>query len=114
MLDALSRLNQGTYERFGDPETQTRISQYEMAFRMQSSVPDLADISGESQATLDLYGKDVSRPGASRKARSWPAGYSSAVCASSKSSTVVGISTVACQRISPRNAKIPNRRAPRC
>jgi uncharacterized protein (DUF1501 family) len=49
--------------RFGDPETETRISQYEMAFRMQASVPELADLSGESQATLDLYGKDVSRAG---------------------------------------------------
>jgi hypothetical protein len=63
MLDALSKLNQRTYERFGDPETQTRIAQYEMAFRMQTSVPQLADLSGESQATLDMYGKDVSRPG---------------------------------------------------
>ncbi|MFZ4766925.1 MAG: DUF1501 domain-containing protein [Roseimicrobium sp.] len=63
MLDALNKLNHQTYERFGDPETQTRISQYEMAFRMQASVPELADISGESQATLDMYGKDVSRPG---------------------------------------------------
>jgi hypothetical protein len=63
MLDALNKLNQQTYERFGDPETQTRIAQYEMAFRMQTSVPELADISGESQATLDMYGKDVHRPG---------------------------------------------------
>ena len=52
MLDALSKLNQQTYERFGDPETQTRIAQYEMAFRMQTSVPELTDISGESQAGL--------------------------------------------------------------
>jgi hypothetical protein len=63
MLNALNRLNQTTFERFGDPETQTRIAQYEMAFRMQSSVPELADLSGESQATLDLYGSDVNRPG---------------------------------------------------
>ncbi len=62
-LNALNRLNQITIERFGDPETQTRIAQYEMAFRMQSSVPELADLSGESQATLDLYGSDVNRPG---------------------------------------------------
>src|SRR6185369_814823 len=41
MLDALAQLNQRTAERFGDPETQTRIAQYEMAFRMQSSVPEL-------------------------------------------------------------------------
>ena len=63
MLDALNKLNQQNYERFGDPETQTRIAQYEMAFRMQSSVPQLADLSGETQATLDMYGKDVARPG---------------------------------------------------
>jgi len=63
MLDALNKLNQQTFERFGDPETQTRIAQYEMAFRMQSSVPELTDLTGESKATLDMYGPDVSRPG---------------------------------------------------
>lgn len=63
MLDALNRLNQQTYERFGDPETQTRISQYEMAFRMQTSVPELTDLSGESKATLEMYGPDVMKPG---------------------------------------------------
>lgn len=63
MLDALQALNQKTMQRFGDPETQTRISQYEMAFRMQSSVPDLTRIEDESAATLELYGPDVSKPG---------------------------------------------------
>ncbi len=63
MLDALNRLNQKTHERFGDPETQTRIAQYEMAFRMQSSVPELTDLSGESKATLEMYGPDVEKPG---------------------------------------------------
>ncbi|HEV7403608.1 MAG TPA: DUF1501 domain-containing protein [Chthoniobacteraceae bacterium] len=63
MLDALNTLNQGSFARFGDPETQTRISQYEMAFRMQSSVPELVDIAGETQETLDLYGPDVKKPG---------------------------------------------------
>lgn len=63
MLDALHKLNEGSFERFGDPETQTRISQYEMAFRMQASVPELADIGGESKETLDLYGPDVQKPG---------------------------------------------------
>ena len=51
------------YERFGDPEIQTRISQYEMAFRMQASVPELTDLGSESQATLDLYGPEVKKPG---------------------------------------------------
>ena len=63
MLDALNTLNQRGHERFGDPETLTRIAQYEMAFRMQSSVPDLVDFQGESKATLDLYGDDVKKPG---------------------------------------------------
>ena len=48
---------------FGDPETQTRIAQYEMAFRMQTSVPELTDLSKEPQATLDLYGPEVKKPG---------------------------------------------------
>ena len=63
MLDALGQLNQRGFDKFGDPEIQTRIAQYEMAFRMQSSVPDLVDLSHESQATLDLYGADVKRSG---------------------------------------------------
>ncbi len=63
MLDALGRLNAQGFERFGDPEIQTRIAQYEMAFRMQSSVPELTDLSGESTETLDLYGPEVKRTG---------------------------------------------------
>ncbi|MFM1941520.1 MAG: hypothetical protein RI897_502 [Verrucomicrobiota bacterium] len=63
MLDHLEKFNQRTLESFGDPETQTRIDQYEMAFRMQSSVPELTDISGESKATLDMYGPDVEKAG---------------------------------------------------
>ena len=63
MLDALKRLNARSFERLGDPEIQTRIAQYEMAFRMQRSVPELTDLSGESAATLELYGPDVKRTG---------------------------------------------------
>jgi hypothetical protein len=63
MLDSLGRLNQRTFDAVGDPETQARISQYEMAFRMQASVPDLMNISQESRRTLDLYGPEVNRPG---------------------------------------------------
>ena len=63
MLDSLGKLNEQTYTRFGDPETQTRIAQYEMAFRMQTSVPELADVSGESKETLEMYGSDVQKPG---------------------------------------------------
>lgn len=63
MLDALGKLNAKTFENFGDPETQTRITQYEMAFRMQTSVPELADLSAESEQTLEMYGPDVEKPG---------------------------------------------------
>ena len=63
MLDGLSALNQKHYEEVGDPETHARIAQYEMAFRMQSSVPDLTDLSDEPQHILDMYGPDVTRPG---------------------------------------------------
>jgi hypothetical protein len=63
MLDGLAKLNARTAEQFGDPETRTRITQYEMAFRMQSSVPDLVDLSKESKATLEAYGPGVNEQG---------------------------------------------------
>ncbi|MFK7822442.1 MAG: DUF1501 domain-containing protein [Planctomycetaceae bacterium] len=63
MLDALNQLNQRNYQRLGDPETLTRIAQYEMAFRMQASVPELTDLSGESKETLEMYGPNVQKSG---------------------------------------------------
>jgi hypothetical protein len=63
MLDALAELNQRSFQQLGDPEIQTRIAQYEMAFRMQTSVPELTDLRNESRATLDLYGPEVLKPG---------------------------------------------------
>ncbi len=62
-LDRIAALNNRHFEQVGDPEIQTRIAQYEMAFRMQTSVPDLLDVSHESQSVLDMYGPDVKRPG---------------------------------------------------
>ncbi len=62
-LDDLSALNGLKEEEFGDPETSTRISQYEMAYRMQTSVPELADLSDEPESTFDLYGPDSREPG---------------------------------------------------
>jgi hypothetical protein len=62
-LDGLQALNERTLARIGDPETRTRIAQYEMAFRMQSSVPDLTNIASESESTLALYGDDVKNSG---------------------------------------------------
>ena len=61
-LDSVRALNELNYKQVGDPETHTRIQQYELAFRMQSSVPELTDLSQESQATLDLYGDAVTKP----------------------------------------------------
>jgi hypothetical protein len=62
-LDEIAALNQQRHGVLGDPEIQTRIAQYELAFRMQTSVPDLMDFSKEPQHVLDLYGPDVKRPG---------------------------------------------------
>src|SRR5579871_6822010 len=63
MLDALARLNQKQLDEIADPETQARIAQYEMAFRMQSSVPELMDLSREPKHVMDMYGPDVHKPG---------------------------------------------------
>jgi len=63
MLDALGRLNDFHFHALGAPESIVRTAQYELAFRMQSSLPSLADLKGESPATLGLYGEDVNTPG---------------------------------------------------
>jgi hypothetical protein len=63
MLDDLAALNEARRAEVGDPEISTRIAQYELAFRMQSSAPELTDLSGESESTLELYGPDVRKPG---------------------------------------------------
>jgi hypothetical protein len=62
-LEAVSALNERLYQEVGDPEIQSRIAQYEMAFQMQSSVPDLTDVSSETEATFQLYGDDARRSG---------------------------------------------------
>src|SRR5262249_11102893 len=58
MLDAAGELNRLAADSFGDPEINTRIAQYEMAYRMQSAVPELTDLSKEPKETLELYGID--------------------------------------------------------
>ena len=63
MLDGLGELNKLRLAEDGDPEIQTRIAQYEMAFRMQASVPELTDVSKEPDRVLDAYGPDVRKPG---------------------------------------------------
>ena len=63
MLDSLATLNQKHMAEIGDPEIATTIAQQEMAFRMQSSVPELTDISDETQETLEMYGPEVNKAG---------------------------------------------------
>jgi len=63
MLDDLAKLNELNLEKFSDPEISTRIAQYELAFRMQSSVPELTDVSQEPEHTFRLYGEAAKKPG---------------------------------------------------
>jgi hypothetical protein len=63
MLDDLADLNRHHHDTTGDPEILTRIAQYELAYRMQASVPELTDLSREPKSILDLYGPDVHKPG---------------------------------------------------
>jgi Protein of unknown function (DUF1501) len=63
MLDGLAELNQQKLQDYGDPEIAARIAQYEMAYKMQASVPELTDLSGEPKHILDMYGPDVHRQG---------------------------------------------------
>ncbi len=63
MLDAVSEINRLRSQEFGDPEIETRIAQYEMAYRMQASVPELMDLSGEPEHVFERYGPDSRKPG---------------------------------------------------
>jgi hypothetical protein len=62
-LTTLEQLNQRRFDAVGDPEIQTRIAQYELAARMQTSVPELADVAGEPESTFALYGDEARKPG---------------------------------------------------
>ena len=62
-IDDLAALNETKLQDYGDPEISTRIAQYEMAYRMQASVPELTDLSKESESTFELYGPDSRKPG---------------------------------------------------
>jgi len=62
-LDDLGKLNELNYKQYQDPEIETRISQYEMAYKMQTSVPELADFSKEPDSTFEMYGPDARKPG---------------------------------------------------
>jgi hypothetical protein len=63
MLDAVAKLNTMRHEAYGDPEIETRIAQYEMAYRMQTSVPELMDLSKEPDSVFEMYGPESRKPG---------------------------------------------------
>ena len=63
LLDAIRAINEERVATLGDPEIDTRIAQYELAYRMQASVLELMDLSNEPQSTFDLYGEAARRPG---------------------------------------------------
>ncbi len=63
MLDYLNQLNHVQESAYGDPEIENRMAQYEMAYRMQTSVPEVMDVTGESEEVFDLYGPDSRNPG---------------------------------------------------
>jgi hypothetical protein len=63
MLDAVAKLNKMKHDAYGDPEIETRVAQYEMAYRMQTSVPELMDLSKEPDRTFDMYGPESRKPG---------------------------------------------------
>ena len=63
MLDRIAMINESQFQELGDPEIRTRIAQYEMAFRMQASVPELVDLSDEPESTFELYGPESKKAG---------------------------------------------------
>ncbi|MBL0133660.1 MAG: DUF1501 domain-containing protein [Chitinophagaceae bacterium] len=63
MLDKIAAINQQSYEEFGDPEINTKIQQYEMAYRMQTAVPDITDVTKEPESIVKMYGPDCLVPG---------------------------------------------------
>ena len=93
-LDGLRALNEMNYKLVGDPETHTRIEQYELAFRMQSSVPELTDhhATSPSRPTRSTARRRRSRA-PSPTLRCWPGGWSSGACGSSRSTTTTGTRT---------------------
>ena len=91
VVDAVNQLNREQLHGVGDPEIATRISQYEMAYRMQSSVPELQDLSKESSQTLEAYGLK-SEAMASPTTACLPVGWSNGVSASFNCSIRMGSS----------------------
>src|SRR5262249_14886536 len=98
---------------YGDPEILARVAQYEMAYRMQSSVPELTDLSSESEKTFERYGPTRARRARSRSTAFSRGGWLSVESASSNSSTAAGISTEICRGTSPNRRRTPISLPPR-
>src|SRR5213594_346882 len=92
-LDDLATLNQRRLEELGDPEIASRIAQYEMAYRMQTLVPELTDLSKEPEHIFDLYGPESERVAPLPPIASWPAASRNAASGSFNCSTGAGTST---------------------
>ena len=111
-LDGLKALNEMNYQQVGDPETHTRIQQYELAFRMQASVPELTDIASEPDVDLRALRRRRRRsPARSPTRRCWPGGWSSAACGSCRSTTTTGTRTATSPAGCPTSAATSTSRA---
>ena len=98
-IDHLKELHEYQVSKQSDPVLESQIEQYEMAFRMQASVPEVSDIRGESKATLELYGDDVAEPGTLPPTACWPEGWRARSAPLFKSSTWDGMLTAAARAI---------------
>jgi hypothetical protein len=105
VLDAVKALNEQQLGVVGDPEIATRISQYEMAYRMQTSVPELMDITQENKATLDMYGAHCRARRPLPTTACSPAASSSVACAWCSSLIPTGTITAASNNDSPRKRR---------
>ncbi len=103
-LDGLRALNEMNYQKVGDLETHTRIEQYELAFRMQASVPDLTDIASEPDSTFRLYGEEAKKPGTFAHSALLRGAWSNAAYGSFRSTITTGIRTSMSAAGSPASA----------
>ena len=106
MLDRLAELHALQFEDLGDPEINARVAQYEMAYRMQTSVPEVMDISqGAGQASSSCTARRRRSPAPSPRTACSPAAWPSATCGSSSSIIPAGTTTAACPAASAANAR---------
>jgi len=96
-LDTLNALNARRLHQVQDPEISARMAQYEMAYRMQASMPGLMDLSKEPESTFQLYGESARQPGSMRPIVSWPGAWQSAACASFNFTIAAGTTTGTCR-----------------